>query len=72
MPHANIWIREENLEAWEAIPEKSKWVNSLLAGPKTFSHDEEVKVALTNAEGNPIEPGKKSQIKVVPTQHWGA
>ena len=43
MPHANIWIRKENEEAWESIQEKSEWLNDILSGlgseapkPKNF------------------------------------
>ena len=30
MPNTTIWIRVENLEQWEAIVKKSKWVNDHL------------------------------------------
>jgi hypothetical protein len=37
MPHANIWIRKENEDKWEAIPEKSEWINALLANSGSTS-----------------------------------
>lgn len=30
MPHANIYIRKENEERWNAITDKSAWVNAYL------------------------------------------
>lgn len=30
MPNFTIWIRVENLEQWQAIAKKSKWVNDHL------------------------------------------
>lgn len=36
----NIFIRKENEEAWKAIPNKSEWVNTLLAD--TNEHKQEV------------------------------
>jgi hypothetical protein len=32
MPHANVWIRRVNWETWEAIEDKSDWVNKALEG----------------------------------------
>lgn len=32
MPHANIWIRKHNEERWNAIEDKSAFVNLALAG----------------------------------------
>ena len=33
MAHANIYIRKENEQTWDAIEDKSKWVNERLGGP---------------------------------------
>lgn len=30
MPHANIWIRKEQVEQWQAIDDKSKFVSDAL------------------------------------------
>lgn len=32
MPHVNLWLRKENIDIWEAIPEdkKSEWFNTQL------------------------------------------
>lgn len=30
MPHANIWIRRQNQGRWDAIDDKSAWVNAML------------------------------------------
>lgn len=33
MPHANIWIRKEDEEKWERIPNKSEFIHIVLNGP---------------------------------------
>lgn len=30
MPHANIWIRKEDYELWDAIEKKSDWLHNRL------------------------------------------
>lgn len=37
MPHANIWIRRDNYEKWENIPDKSNWLNTLLENSQDTS-----------------------------------
>lgn len=32
MPHANIWIRSDDLEKWEAIEKKSEFISEALNG----------------------------------------
>jgi hypothetical protein len=37
MPRVNIFIRNANLEKWNKIPDKSNWVNTLLANSDNTS-----------------------------------
>lgn len=32
MPHANIWIRKEDYELWQEIPNKSEFISNALKG----------------------------------------
>lgn len=38
MPHANIWIRRRNWAKWEAMEDKSEWLNTLLENADDTSH----------------------------------
>lgn len=35
MPDVKVYIRQENLEAWNSITAKSEWVNAKLSGTPT-------------------------------------
>ncbi len=37
MPHANIWIRRDNFEAWKDIEEKSDFVNFAIEKDRKLS-----------------------------------
>lgn len=34
MPHANIWIRKQDYDKWEKIPNKSEFISQALRGEK--------------------------------------
>lgn len=106
MPNATVYIKEENLKAWEAIGNKSGWVNSLLAAPpvrnvsqgrarpavspkkqrqfekkadQLYRADFPKETLTADHQPRPIEEKtqaaldkKASQVKVVPTDNWGA
>lgn len=39
MPHANIWIRRSNQAAWDALDNKSDWINSHLKDTTSADDD---------------------------------
>lgn len=75
MPRVNIYIHVENVGLWEALPNKSAWVNERLAGnsersspahkpsPVKRAAFNQLKKTLDAREGAPVY--KK-------TQNWGA
>lgn len=34
MPHANVWIRKQDYDKWEKLPNKSEFISNALRGEK--------------------------------------
>lgn len=49
MPHANIWIRKENWETWQTLPDKSDFVNSLLGENNSIASQPVVKADIPDS-----------------------
>ena len=58
---ANIWIREENVEEWEKLVNKSEWVNWHLDEKRT-------KGGSSDLGGEPLEPIVRQELPAEPTE----
>ena len=61
MPKRSVHIRNENLKKWEAIAEKSAWVNNILA---SWSIKDLKKLQMEN-------PYSKLERRVAKLEYWG-
>lgn len=70
MPHANIWIRKEDYELWQEIPNKSEFISNALKGvvptisemreeTETYKQDYNDKIAIDAFNGDLDEPAGK-------------
>lgn len=60
MPDVKVYIREENMEKWKAIPKKADWINTLLANSDDTSR-------YGKAENSPVGPVVPVLSEVVPS-----
>lgn len=63
MSHANIYIRKENEAKWEAIADKSAWVNDRLHENDVILNNPIISKVNKNNTVNGVEPATKPASK---------
>lgn len=62
MPHVNLWLRNDNVDAWEAIPKnkRSEWFNAQL---ERYREDATRKIKLPQFDKAITVPSTKGSCK---------